>query len=208
MDTSEMSATGRVVLKPRRARPFFARHPWVFDTSIERVEGDPPPGDEVAVVTADGAPIARGLYNPASSIRVRLYRWDDGPLNRDFWYQRIASALRLRHDVLHLDGAGSACRLIFSEGDGLSGLTVDRYDRWLVGQFSSLALFERRELLMQVLVELTQSDGMTARTERGVAEKEGLRPGEEFNAGSIPQEPVEIVENHIRYRVDLCGGQK
>ncbi len=60
-----MSTAGRVVLKPRRARPFFARHPWVFDSSIERVVGEPAPGDEVDVVTHEGQFIARGLYNPA-----------------------------------------------------------------------------------------------------------------------------------------------
>ena len=66
-----MSADGRVFLMPRRARPFFARHPWVFDTSIQRVEGDPPTGAEVILLSAEGKYVARGLYNPASTIRVR-----------------------------------------------------------------------------------------------------------------------------------------
>src|SRR5262245_46123455 len=164
-----MSAIGRVVLKSRRARPFFARHPWVFDTSIEQVAGPLQPGDEVEVVTAEGRFIARGLYNPASAIRVRLYRWDDGPLDEAFWSGRLESALRLRRDVLHLGRIGSAYRLVFSEGDGLSGLTVDRYDRWLVAQFTSLALDRRRELILRLLGDLTGADGIVARTERGIA---------------------------------------
>ena len=77
-------------------RPFFARHPWVFDTSIERVEGDPAAGAEVDVVSAEGKFVARGLYNPGSTIRVRLYRWDDGPLDESFWAGRLESAIRLR----------------------------------------------------------------------------------------------------------------
>ena len=48
----------------RRARPFFARHPWVFDTSIQRIEGDPPAGAEVVVVSSEDKFVARGLYNP------------------------------------------------------------------------------------------------------------------------------------------------
>ncbi len=83
---------------------------------------------------------------PHSTIRVRLYRWDDGPLDEAFWSGTIAAAVRLRHEVLGLGGDESAYRLVFSEGDGLSGLTVDRYDRWLVVQFTSLALYARREL--------------------------------------------------------------
>ena len=90
-------------------------------------------------MTSDGQFIAKGLYNPTSTIRVRLYRWDDGPLDDAFWAESLAKAVRLRTDTLGLGRDPSAYRLIFSEGDGLSGLTVDRYDRWLVAQFTSLA---------------------------------------------------------------------
>jgi 23S rRNA (cytosine1962-C5)-methyltransferase len=204
-----MSADGRVILLPRRARPFFARHPWVFDTSIERVEGDPPPGAEVVLLSAEGKYVGRGLYNPASTIRVRLYRWDEGPLDEAFWNSRLESAIRLRTTVLPLDGSeDAACRLVFSESDGLSGLTVDRYARWLVAQFTSLALYERREMLLRVLAERTSVEGIVARTERGIASREGLQAGEVQLIGSVPDGPVEIVEHALRYRLDLRAGQK
>ena len=195
-------------MKPRRARPFFARHPWVFDSSIDRVAGQPAPGDRVNVVTSDGQFIAQGLYNPTSTIRVRLYRWDDGPLDEGFWSEALAKAVRLRTEILGVGRDPSAYRVVFSEGDGLSGLTVDRYDRWLVAQFTSLALYARRELILELLFTLTGAEGLIARTERGVAQKEGLRAGEVLNFGSIPDEPVEIVENGLVYRVDLRTGQK
>jgi 23S rRNA (cytosine1962-C5)-methyltransferase len=208
IETPRSKSDGRIVIKSRRARPFFARHPWVFDTSIDRVEGNPEPGDEVTVVSSGQKLIGRGLYNPESTIRVRLYRWDDGPLDETFWSHRLGSALRLRRDILHCDGQGSACRLVFSEGDGLSGLTVDRYDRWLVAQFTSLALYRRRELLLRLLGEQTGVEGIIARTERGIAMREGLRAGEEMIVGSVPDGPVEIVENGLRYQADLRSGQK
>ena len=156
-----MSAFGPVILKPRRARPFFARHPWVFDSSIERVIGEPRAGDQVDVVTSDGQRIATGLYNPTSTIRVRLYRWDDGPLDGAFWSQTLAAAVRLRSEILDLGKNSSAYRLVFSEGDGLSGLTVDRYDRWLVAQFTSLALYTHRDLILELLTELTEPKGLS-----------------------------------------------
>ena len=202
-------ADGRVILKPRRARPFFARHPWVFDTSIQRVEGDPKAGAEVEVATTEGQFIARGLYNPGSTIRVRLYRWEDGPLDESFWAERLESALRLRVDIPGLaSSTHPASRLVFSEADGLSGLTVDRYDRWLVAQFTGLGLYERRETLVRLLAEKTGAEGIIARTERGIAPREGLEVGEEHVEGPVPSEPVEIVEHDLRYRVDLRGGQK
>jgi 23S rRNA (cytosine1962-C5)-methyltransferase len=204
-----MSSPGRVVLKPRRARPFFARHPWVFEASIERVVGEPGPGDQVDVESHDGQFIARGLYNPISTIRVRLYRWDDGPLDDAFWSKTLAAAVRLRCEVHGLGRKDkSAYRLVFSEGDGLSGLTVDRYDRWLSAQFNSLALYQRREVILRSLSELTGVEGIIARTERGFAQKEGLRSDQEVTIGSIPDQPVEIVENGLNYQVDVRAGQK
>ena len=197
-----------VFLKPRRARPFFARHPWVFDSSIDRVAGQPEAGDAVEVVTSEGQFVATGLYNPTSTIRVRLYRWDDGPLDEAFWWKSLTQAERLRTGILRLGVDPSAYRLVFSEGDGLSGLTVDRYDRWLVAQFSSLALYARRELIVRLLIELTGVEGIIVRTERGIAQKEGLKAGEQVTIGSIPGEPVEIIENGLIYRVDLRSGQK
>src|SRR3712207_1189641 len=135
----------RVVLRPKRARPFYGRHPWVYPGAIAAVEGDPADGAEVELVAHGGHFVARGLYNSQSKIRVRLYSWDEGTtLDRDFFRGRLAAALQLR-TALGLDGPGQACRLVFSEGDGLSGLIVDRYDRWLVLQFTSLGLARRQE---------------------------------------------------------------
>ncbi len=203
-----MSVDGRVILKSRRARPFFARHPWVFDSSIERVLEKPEAGDEVTVVSSEGQFIARGLFNPGSAIRVRLYRWDDGPLDESFWTHRLESAIRLRREVLRLGTAETAYRLVFSEADGLSGLTVDRYDRWLVAQFTSLALYHRREECLRLLADLTGASGIVARTERSIAPREGLQAGEQTIVGSVPDEPIEIVENGLKFRVDLRSGQK
>src|SRR5205823_5789278 len=114
----------RVVLQARRARPFYGRHPWVYPGAIAAVEGSPADGDEVDLVSSAGAFIARGLYNSKSKIRVRLFTWSpDVPLDRHFFRERLAGAFRLR-EALGLSGPGQACRLVFSEGDGLPGCTI------------------------------------------------------------------------------------
>lgn len=203
-----MSSVPRVVIRPRRARPFFARHPWVFVTSIDRVEGEPEPGAEVQVVSQEGQPIARGLYNPHSAIRVRLYRWDSGPLDHAFWSSRIENAVRLRRQTLDLISPGTACRLVYSESDGLSGLTVDRYDRWLVAQFTSMALLRRSDELLAILQHATSAEGIVVRIDRGIAGQEGMEPSSGTGLGSLPTEPVVIVENDLKFEVDLSAGQK
>lgn len=195
----------RVVLRPRMARPFFARHPWVFARSIARVEGGPAPGDEIRLVSHEGQFIARGLFNPNSQIRARLYRWEDEPIDDSFWTDRIDQALRLRSDVL---GLGGPCRLIFSEGDGLSGLTLDRYGDWLVAQFTSLALFERREQLFDRLADRLSFRGILLRSEKGVADQEGLSFTEGPARGDAPDGPIAVEEHGLTWEVDLTAGQK
>src|SRR5271167_211540 len=98
-----MSA-GRVILQPRRARPFYGRHPWVYAGAIAAVEGDPPDGAEVDLHSHAGNFVARGLYNSKSKIRVRLYSWSpDVPLDRTFFRRRLEEAFHLRGAILGLD---------------------------------------------------------------------------------------------------------
>ncbi|CAN5915685.1 class I SAM-dependent methyltransferase [soil metagenome] len=200
----------RILLKPKRARPFFARHPWVFQGSIARVEGNPAPGAEVVVVSQEGQFVARGLFNPKSAIRVRLYRWEDAPLDEPFWQDRLEAALRLRSTLpgLQPQGPGTAYRAVYSESDGLSGLTVDRYDRWLVAQFTSRALADRSETLCRLLTDLTGAEGILLRYDRTIAEQEGLEHQEGPILGTTPAGTVKLLEHGIEYNVDLLSGQK
>lgn len=199
----------QVILKPRRAQPFFGRHPWVFSGAIARVAGNPSPGAEVDLITDRGEFVARGLFNPQSKIQVRLYSWDaDRPLDVDFWSQRLDSAIGLRRDVLGLCGTESACRLVFSEADGLSGLIVDRYGEWLLVQFTSLALAARRDLVVRLLVEKLRPAGVWLRTEKGIREAEGLEIADGLLTGAVPPRPLFITEHGLRYGIDVVEGQK
>jgi 23S rRNA (cytosine1962-C5)-methyltransferase len=199
----------RVVLKSRRARPFFARHPWVYAGAIERVEGEPADGAVVDLVSSADNFIARGLFNSRSKIRVRLYSWSpDVPLDEAFFRARLETAFRLRGPILGLNRPGRACRLVFSEADGLSGLTVDRYADWLVVQFTSLALGQRRELFARLLADLLQPRGIYLRTERGIGQLEGLEAQDGSLWGEAPSGPVEIEEDGMRFLVHIAEGQK
>ncbi|MCA9015613.1 MAG: class I SAM-dependent rRNA methyltransferase, partial [Planctomycetaceae bacterium] len=83
----------RVTLKPRRALPFFGRHPWVFAGAISKIEGSPETGAEVILQSDKGEFIARGLFNPNSNIRVRLYAWEETQTCDDaFWISRLEQA--------------------------------------------------------------------------------------------------------------------
>jgi 23S rRNA (cytosine1962-C5)-methyltransferase len=206
---SDANDPPQVILKPRHALPFFKRHPWVFVGAIRSIHGEPQAGDEVALVSHEGQVIARGLFNPHSQIRVRLYSWDaDKPLDREFWKARLQSALQLRQGLFGVSGGVTAYRLVNSEADGLSGLTVDRYDRWLSMQFTSLALSRRQETFVELLRELAQPAGLWLRTEKGMHEAEGLEISDGLLWGEPPPRPLTISEYGLHWEVDLTEGQK
>jgi 23S rRNA (cytosine1962-C5)-methyltransferase len=201
--------TPRIVLKARRAQPFFGRHPWVYAGAIAHVEGEPADGAEIELVSHAGNFIARGLFNSQSKIRARLYCWEPGrPLDADFFRERIVRAIRLRRDILKLERPGGALRLVFSEGDGLSGMTVDMYDRWLCVQFTSLALAQRRAMLAEILQQETGVEGIMLRTEKGIGRLEGVELHDEPLLGVVPAEPVAIDDHGVRFLVNLAEGQK
>lgn len=153
--------------------------------------------------------VARGLFNPHSNIQVRLYGWDEAqPLDEAFWRSRLDAAVRLRRDVLKLCGPDSACRLVFSEADSLSGLIVDRYSDWLLVQFTGLALATHREMIVRLLQESLQPAGIWLRTEKGIREAEGLEIADGLLAGQEPPRPLTITEHGLQYGIDVVEGQK
>ena len=206
---SPSSPTPTVVLKRRRAKPFFFHHPWVFSGAIARVDGQPADGDEVTLASHDGQFIARGLWNSRSQIQVRLYSWDpERVLDEAFWRDRLQSAIRLRNSLPGYHDPEGACRLVFSESDGLSGLIVDRYGPYLNVQVTSLAIARRLDLLVAVLQELCTPQGMYLRTERGIGEAEGLDLTCRVLAGDVPEDPTPVTLDGIVWQVDLRHGQK
>ncbi|MBI2827327.1 MAG: class I SAM-dependent rRNA methyltransferase [Planctomycetia bacterium] len=201
-------AEAQVILKPQKARPFFGRHPWVLDSAIDHVEGHVADGGVVDLLSHTGKFVARGLYNPHSRIRVRLYTWSPADvLDEDFWRRRIAQAVERRRQ-LGYDRPEGAARLIYSEADGLSGLVVDRYAHYLVAQVTALAMQTRVDRLLPLLVEAVAPQGIVVRTDRALARLEGLASDEERSWGAVPEGPVFIEEHGIRYGIELGIGQK
>ena len=201
-------AAGQAILKPRKARPFYGRHPWVLASAIARIGGNVADGDVVDLVSDAGEFIARGLYNSQSRIRVRLYTWDNTQaIDSAFFRQRLQTAVAWR-TKLGLDDPDGAARLVYSEADGLSGLVVDRYAGWLSIQVTALAMAQRLDELVDALTELVHPRGIFVRTEKGAAAAEGIELRDGLYRGEAPDGPAFIVENHLRYGVDLAEGQQ
>ncbi len=208
MSLEKVSIKPKIILKQGRAKPFYGRHPWVFAGAIASVEPTPTDGDEVELISSAGNFIATGLYNSHSKIQVRLYTWNpDQNIDRDFFKDKFEQAIELRKH-LGLFNKDGGCRLFFSEADGLSGLCIDKYSDWLVMQFTSLALANRREMIADILQELIEPAGIYLRTEKGIGKLEGLALQDELFRGTPPDGPIPIQEHGIEFRVNLAEGQK
>lgn len=212
-DIEDTSPEIRVTLKPRKAMPFFSRHPWVFESAIDRVEGalqhELVVGTAVKLYSSDGEFIAHGLWNEASKIRLRLYSWEENcPLDEAFWQQSVGTAIQNRSKTFQLKEAGCGVRLIFSEADFLSGLTVDLYDGNALAQFTSAALYQHRASIIEAIQQHVQPKGIWLRTEKGMREAEGLVAEDGLIAGIEPPRPLFIMENGIQFGVDVQRGQK
>lgn len=208
LDAASGFPTGQAILKPRKAQPFFNRHPWVFDSAIAELIGEPEDGAVIDLLSEKQRFIARGIFNRQSRLRVRLYCWDPAvPLDAAFWQARLSAAIATRRAIGYL-APGRACRLVFSEADGISGIVVDQYGDYLVIQINSRAMAVRRDELMGQLAELLHPRGILIRSEKGIAREEGIEVAQGLAWGTAPEGPIFIEEHGLQYGIDLLTGQK
>jgi len=198
-----------VFLKRGRAKPFFYGHPWVFSGSVARVEGQPADGDLVAVLDDRGQFVAKGFFNAKSQIRVRLATWNpDEAIDEAYFERRLRLAVELREHTLALPAHTDAYRLVYSEGDGLPGLIVDRYADWLVVQLLSIGLARRKDMLLAALARVCPRRAIFERSDSDVADKEGIEPHVGTLAGPEPPDLVPVTMHGVRFLVDIRRGQK
>jgi 23S rRNA (cytosine1962-C5)-methyltransferase len=208
--SSSSTVYGQIYLKPKRAQPFFGRHPWVFAGAIDRIDGDPADGAVVDLRSHVGTFVARGLFNSQSKIRVRLYSWDEtAELDESFFRQRLQRAIDLRHGVLKLNtSADAAYRVAFSEADFLSGLVIDRYGEWAAVQFNGLGMAERQDMIGKLIQETLGVRGVYRKIEKGVGKLEGVTLTDGLLCGEPPPAEIVVSENGLKFAVNLVEGQK
>ncbi len=202
-------STATLELKKGRDKPVRNRHPWIFSGAIATIAGgSPEPGDVVDICDSKRRWLARGYYNPRSQIVARIITWQQSEeINSDFWNNRIRQAIDNRIS-LGFEPATTAYRLINAESDGLPGLIVDRYDEFLVLQFLTLGTDRRRELLTNALVMNAEPAGIVERSDAKIRKREGLSLVSELRYGASPPAGLTILENRMKFDVDLFKGQK
>jgi 23S rRNA (cytosine1962-C5)-methyltransferase len=201
----EAGSPARLLLKRGRDRRARDGHLWIYAGEIDRAEGDPEPGGVVDIADSRGRFIGRGYYNPRSTIAARVMtRRRDEAVDGALLRRRIARAVAWRRR--HYD-AGDVCRLVFSEGDWLPGLTVDRYGPWLSVQVGTLGMERMRDEVVQALLDAVHPRGIYERSDLPSRAHEGLQPRTGILWGEVPDE-AELTVDGLRLAVPLKGGQK
>lgn len=198
-----------VTLKKGEGRTLKSGGAWIYDNEIDTIMGSFENGDIVTVHDFDGYPMGKGFINTNSKIRIRMMtRKKDQEIDSDFIKMRVRNAWEYRKKTVEI----SSCRVIFGEADWLPGLVVDKFEDVLVMQSLALGIDRFKEEIAQDLKDCMAEDGITI---RGVYERSDAKvrkqEGMELVKGFIGEEfdtKVQIVENGVKYFVDVKDGQK
>ena len=182
---------------------------WIYDNEIASVAGSFKNGDIVIVHDFDGYPLGKGFINQISKIRIRMLTRDIGQdIDNTFFIKRLENAWEYRKKTVDTD----SCRIVFGEADYLPGIVIDKFADILVVQSLALGMDRYKDLIVQGLKEILARDGINIRgvyerSDAKVRLQEGMERVKGFIGGEFDTE-VQIVENGVKYYVDVKEGQK
>ena len=181
-------------------------HPYLYRKRIARFDASLRPGDLAAVCVERGAVFAYGLFNPRAEIAVRLLRWGTDPPDEAFWTGQLSQAAALRRELLTLDAQTDAYRLIHSEGDGLSGIVVDRFADVLSAEAFGLGMFQRGADLLERLGAMLGTRAWILRPGPASFDQEAFE-APPLRSADAPA-TVAVQEYGTRFRVRFAEGHK
>ena len=192
-----------VFLNRNKEQRVFGGHPWVFRSDIARVEGEAPEGCVVRVASDRGVFLAMAVYNPRSQIALRILSRKEEPIDGAFIRGRVKRALDYRRTFADL----RSCRLLFAESDGLPAVIADAFGDVIVLQSLCLGMEAFKQDIVDALVEELHPMGIYERNDVPVRTLEGMEQQTGLLYGTVPGR-VEMVENGVRFWVDVKEGQK
>ena len=205
----EYSPKAMVRIRKGQGRSLKAGGAWIYDNEIESVNGAFENGDMVTVEDFDGYPLGTGFINTKSKLTVRMMsRRKDTVIDSDFLEMRVRSAWDYRKAVTDT----SSCRVIFGEADFLPGIVIDKFSDVLVVESLALGIDRLKPVIVDKLRKVMAEDGITIRgvyerSDAKVRLQEGMERHKGF-MGDAFDTKVEILENGVRYMVDVEDGQK
>jgi len=183
----------------------FSYHPTLYPAMIRDASPDAKPGDLVTIYDKEDRPFGAGLWNPKARVPLRaIYHGQDAFGEEDF-LRLLDRAVELRLQVLRLPDFTDAFRVVHSDGDGLSGLIVDKFGDVLSVSTHSLGVYQRLPVWLKYLHEKLGTKRTVLDIDERAARLEGIS---RRNAPGEPVRSVKIREHGIRYEVDFEDGHK
>jgi 23S rRNA (cytosine1962-C5)-methyltransferase len=193
----------KLYLRKKIAPRIANGHPWVYGNEVEKIEGDVVAGDIVDVYYSAEKYAGRGYINPQSQILVRLLTRKQETIDEAFFHQKIAKAWAYRQKL----GYTENCRLVFGEADELPALIIDKFNDYFVIQTLSLGMDRWKDAIVRSLETIFSPKGIYERNDVPVRQLEGLPQQKGFLSAPFDTN-IQIVENGLKFLVDLENGQK
>ncbi len=203
-----MSQARKAWRSPWAQLKYVTFQPAIFPRLLGEVSPDARPGDWVSVYDKNGEPVGAGLFNPRAKIPLRVVAHGAEAIGEDYFELAIRRAVGLRRDIFKLDAVTDAYRLINSDGDGLSGLTIDRYGDVLFCEVYSLGIAQRLPGWLPLLHELAGTTYARVHVDHDLGSLEGIKPSTFNETNQAAPDKVKIREHGVRYEVDFAEGHK
>ncbi|GAA0771785.1 class I SAM-dependent rRNA methyltransferase [Clostridium subterminale] len=179
-------------------------HLWVYSTDIEEYDGEYKNGDIVEVYNCREEFIGKGYINDVSKITIRIMTRDiDEEIDEEFFRKRLKAAWEYRKKIIDT----SSCRFLFGEADFVPGLIIDKLEDYYVIQSLALGIDKYKNIIVKILVEEYGAKGIYERSDAKVRILEGMEQVKGFLTEPFDT-MVQIVENGVKYYVDVENGQK
>jgi 23S rRNA (cytosine1962-C5)-methyltransferase len=175
---------------------------------LGEVSRDARPGDLVSVYDKFGHRVGTGLFNPRAKMPLRVVVHSSEPIGEEYFALAIRRAIALRQTLFKLDAQTDAYRVINSDGDGLSGLTIDRYADVLYCDVYSLGMFQRLPQFLPLLHELLGTKHVRVHVDHDLGSLEGIKPSQMKELTASAPDKVRIKEGGLKYEVDFTEGHK
>ncbi|MCK9155535.1 MAG: class I SAM-dependent rRNA methyltransferase [Paludibacteraceae bacterium] len=199
----------KIILKPKKEESLKRFHPWVFSGAIQKIVGNPNEGDIVDVYTCNNEYLATGHYQ-IGSIAVRVFSFEKGNADYNFWKGKIEKAYQLRVALgLAENPNNNTYRLVHGEGDSIPGLIIDIYDQTAVLQAHSIGIHLIREQLAKAIKEVLgdQIKNVFYKSESTLPFKANIQVEDGYLMGECDNECL-AMENGLKFHVDWLKGQK
>ncbi|WP_395717362.1 class I SAM-dependent rRNA methyltransferase [Prosthecobacter sp.] len=194
--------------RPWAQMKYFSFHPAVYPNMIRAVSPDAGPGDLVHVMDKEGQLFGSGFFNPKARVPLRVLQHGEDVLTEEKLDARLDAALDLRLNTLRLDSTTDAWRAVHSDGDGLSGLVVDRYADVLSIEVTTLGIWRRLRRWLPKLHERLGTTQHVIEVDPDIARIEAMRWANVPEADDPAPRSVRIRENNVRYQVSFEDGHK